>query len=817
MNCSQRKRKTSGSSVLQADPTSKKRVDKLFQKKFSYSPNSNKSTWETPTLNIDRQSDVWQITDPQQMKSKLNALKDKLSDKDISLWHQHTGQMNLAGTILSEVRQNIRPELCTQAWCKFYEILSTFGLVDLESPIINSVHLCEAPGAFITSLNHFLISHDYRGMWTWFGNTLSPYYEGNNVGEMVADDRFILHSLPYWHFGADGTGNLMDWNNFQQVTAICHKMTPVYLVTCDGSIDCQDTPGDQETVVSRLHCCEAFAAMTILSPGGTLVVKKFTMFECETVCLMYLLNCVFNQVHVFKPTTSKSGNSEVYIICMGFHGNSGIGGFTDYVKHYFENGDKQLIFDRSCIPDAFIAEHMACCEMFTSLQMETIRNNLDHYPSISDQYTLWLDTMRDYCAEMYFTKFNVKKIPLNGRVGQYSKKRKSNHSVQSFKHDVTPFDQKRHTGTFTDRYNSSRLPWPQKVHQMEKYTVKPAKVIWCQFETYLEGVGDEELSWGKPVSSIVSSRFCDGKLIQQMQDLMQNAKNYTDATQTSPLSPVSRVLDILSDGGVESEFTKDKRSEVRPGRSDYTVVLLSTVPRESPVVDWTDRRISKVLPMASSDIQSPGDGTTGDVVYYVDVTVDTYCGEMEILSQDSFLSWIQTLLLKLKMTDTLMVRMSSCLTRFTAGLVYMVGHCFAKIGILRDVDGTSFQQTLICDDYTGSPAWVLQQLEAIRTNMTDTKNDNVIQMCPLDSINQMTERQSITKECGGGTRSISQNILMETVPLQPLLNDSLFVATLCHSNAILLRAFIKCVGDLERERYPKEKQSDISGGQINVS
>lgn len=71
---------------------------------------------------------------------------------------------------------------------------------------------------------------DYRGMWTWFGNTLSPYYEGNNVGEMVADDRFILHSLPYWHFGADGTGNLMDWNNFQQVTAICHKMTPVYLV-----------------------------------------------------------------------------------------------------------------------------------------------------------------------------------------------------------------------------------------------------------------------------------------------------------------------------------------------------------------------------------------------------------------------------------------------------------------------------------------------------------------------------------------------------------------------------------------------------------
>ena len=45
----------------------------------------------------------------------------------------------------------------------------------------------------------------------------------------------------------------------------------------------------------------------------------FTMFESETVCMMYLLSICFDQLEVFKPATSKEGNSEVYVICLGFH------------------------------------------------------------------------------------------------------------------------------------------------------------------------------------------------------------------------------------------------------------------------------------------------------------------------------------------------------------------------------------------------------------------------------------------------------------------------------------------------------------------
>ena len=40
----------------------------------------------------------------------------------------------------------------------YYEIVCSYPIVRLDDDGLNSIHLCEAPGAFITSLNHYLHS-----------------------------------------------------------------------------------------------------------------------------------------------------------------------------------------------------------------------------------------------------------------------------------------------------------------------------------------------------------------------------------------------------------------------------------------------------------------------------------------------------------------------------------------------------------------------------------------------------------------------------------------------------------------------------------
>lgn len=54
--------------------------------------------------------------------------------------------------------------------------------------------------------------------------------------------------------------------------------------------------------------------------GGTFVLKMFTVFECNTLCRMYLLCCAFNSVEIKKPVSSKQGNSEIYVVCCGYKG-----------------------------------------------------------------------------------------------------------------------------------------------------------------------------------------------------------------------------------------------------------------------------------------------------------------------------------------------------------------------------------------------------------------------------------------------------------------------------------------------------------------
>ena len=193
-------------------------IEALFNKKIVLK--SSEEVWALPDSSTMFQEPPFILEDMISLKDELNQKKSLLNDMDIVQWHLHTRRAHKAGLVVKHLRENFHAEMCTQAWAKFHEILNSFDLITEDAQktgTFRSVHLCEAPGAFVASLNHFLKSH-CRGLeWHWVANTLNPYYEGHDLTAMLDDDRFILKTLSHWNFGLDGTGDLMNLANLESL------------------------------------------------------------------------------------------------------------------------------------------------------------------------------------------------------------------------------------------------------------------------------------------------------------------------------------------------------------------------------------------------------------------------------------------------------------------------------------------------------------------------------------------------------------------------------------------------------------------------
>lgn len=100
-------------------------------------------------------SENYQFEVLQQMKLQLNDVKSKLNNFNSEKWRLHTVKQNPSNGLTYHLLNNDISDFITKGWCKFYEILCNYPqLVDTEQ--LNSLHLCEAPGAFVSALNHYL-------------------------------------------------------------------------------------------------------------------------------------------------------------------------------------------------------------------------------------------------------------------------------------------------------------------------------------------------------------------------------------------------------------------------------------------------------------------------------------------------------------------------------------------------------------------------------------------------------------------------------------------------------------------------------------
>lgn len=203
-------------------------VRELFNKKYKYQGDQ----WKSPPSSEIFRDPIFQITDLIALRDRLNAVKSKLNDKDLVSWQRHTRFTNRAASIVACLRREFQPELCTHGWAKFHEILHTYIIVPHTTALFKSLHLCEIPGSFITSLNHFLKTHRKDVSWQWRAMSLNPYYEGNDLLALIDQDRFMLETIDHWYLGKDNSGDVMVQENVRGlVEMVKHDLVEVDLVS----------------------------------------------------------------------------------------------------------------------------------------------------------------------------------------------------------------------------------------------------------------------------------------------------------------------------------------------------------------------------------------------------------------------------------------------------------------------------------------------------------------------------------------------------------------------------------------------------------
>jgi 23S rRNA U2552 (ribose-2'-O)-methylase RlmE/FtsJ len=204
----------------------------------------------------------------------------------------------------------------SRAFFKMIEMCNTFNIIDNKLDIFNSFHLAEGPGGFIEATVKLRSNTNDK----YYGITLQNS-ENENVPGWKKSHKFLKNNPNVIiENGIDNTGNLYSIDNYEYIYN--NYKNSMNLITGDGGFDFSVDYSKQEHNSLRLILTQVIYAVSLQQKGGSFILKMFDIFIKPTIDILYILSCFYNEVHIYKPNTSRYGNSEKYVICKDFKYNN---------------------------------------------------------------------------------------------------------------------------------------------------------------------------------------------------------------------------------------------------------------------------------------------------------------------------------------------------------------------------------------------------------------------------------------------------------------------------------------------------------------
>ena len=170
----------------------------------------------------------------------------------------------------------------------------------------------------------------------WSLEHLKRYHLGSNKASGTKNSSGSSHQKLYYQVcnGADGTGSIYNWDNVLQLQKeitttlstdkedINNNKPLANLVVADGGFDSQRNCNNQESIAHKIIVSQTAAALTLLAPRGTLVLKMFGFKDERTRRMLHYLHGCFDQLTFVKPVLSRPASAERYLVCRGYTGQS---------------------------------------------------------------------------------------------------------------------------------------------------------------------------------------------------------------------------------------------------------------------------------------------------------------------------------------------------------------------------------------------------------------------------------------------------------------------------------------------------------------
>ena len=196
----------------------------------------------------------------------------------------------------------------SRSYFKMWEILKDFNIFENQLLNLNIACLAEGPGGFMEAINNLHSDYDDN----IYGLTLDSENKYIPGWKKIEDNKKNKkYKLCY--------GNLY---NLQDIKRFIKNFEDekAYLVTADGGFDYSVDFNNQEKLSYQIIFCEIVTNLAIQKKGGIFVCKIFDIFTSFTLKIIYLLYCLYDEIYLVKPQTSRLANSEKYLVAKGFNG-----------------------------------------------------------------------------------------------------------------------------------------------------------------------------------------------------------------------------------------------------------------------------------------------------------------------------------------------------------------------------------------------------------------------------------------------------------------------------------------------------------------